>query len=68
TNTIHRGWNPEGLLRSVLISSFWREDAPLIDIELQDYKELNDPEFVSELTPETAKSVGRYIEAYEANQ
>jgi hypothetical protein len=68
TNTLHRGWNPKGLPRSTLISSMWRADEPLLEIEMQDYQGLNAPDFLARLSPHIGEAVRRYIDAYEAIQ
>ena len=65
TNTLHRGWNPEGVLRWTLVSGLWAEDLPMMEIERQDFKGLCESGFVESLHPRHREAVQRYLDAYE---
>lgn len=65
TNTLHRGHNPDGVMRRTLVSSMWAASMPLLDIERQDHAGLCDPDFVQGLPDRCRRSVERYLEAYE---
>lgn len=63
TNTLHRGWNPEGTLRWTLVAGLWAEDLPLLDIERQDLAGVSDTAFVESLPSRLRTSVKRYHSA-----
>lgn len=64
TNMIHRGCNPDGKPRRVLISGLWAETLPLLELEKRDYAAGNHPEFLAGLPPRFKSSVQRFIAAW----
>lgn len=65
TNTIHQGWNPDGLRRWTLVSGFWAEDLPIQPIERQDRPLVNDSDFVESLPDGCRTSVKRFLKNFE---
>ncbi len=68
TNTMHQGWNPEGLRRWTFVSGFWAADLPTQKIEYQDYPLVNHPEFIERLPPHCQTATKRFLQTYESSE
>jgi hypothetical protein len=61
TNTLHGGYNPQGLPRRTLVSGLWAEALPMLDIERQDHALIGEAGFVERLPGRCRSAAERYL-------
>ena len=63
-NILHRGWNPEGILRRTLFAGFWREGAPVWWEDCDDRETMLTPGHLNGLPSRVQTCIQRYLDAF----
>lgn len=61
---LHRGWNPDGVLRWTMLSGFWWADVPVWVEDADDREAMLTPGHLDRMPPKIQTAIQRYLDAF----